>query len=51
MLADFFLDTLVSSQTMNRDGMLASENKTLALTQRPVTAMLDWWDRNFVHHH
>lgn len=34
-------------QTMNRDGMLASENMTLALTQRPVTLMLDWWDRKF----
>lgn len=32
-------------QTMNRGGMLASENKTLALTHRPVTAMLDWWER------
>lgn len=32
---------------MNRDGMLASENKTLAITQRPVTLLLDWWDHKF----
>lgn len=35
---------------MNRDGMLASENMTLAVTQRPVTAMLDWWDHKVRSH-
>ncbi|KAJ1020067.1 hypothetical protein NDA16_004347 [Ustilago loliicola] len=34
-------------EMMNRDGMLASKNMTLAVTKRPVTWMLDWWDSIF----
>ncbi|CCF51785.1 hypothetical protein NDA11_005650 [Ustilago hordei] len=46
LLKDTHTDSfpLISFQMMNRDGMLASKNMTLAVTKRPVTLMLDWWD-------
>lgn len=28
-------------------GMLTARNESLNLTHRPVTHMLDWWDRKF----
>ncbi len=34
-------------EVMSQGGMLVSKNQTLDLTRRPVTAMLDWWDRTF----
>lgn len=36
-------------EPMSQVGVLAAKNQTLDLTRRPVTAMLDWWDRTFNH--
>ncbi|EST05841.1 hypothetical protein PSEUBRA_004877 [Kalmanozyma brasiliensis GHG001] len=34
-------------EAMSQGGMLVAKNQTLNLTHRPVTWMLDWWDRLF----